>query len=85
VCVPVPNQFEIAASSIAPALDEAMARAAHLGVRGKAVTPFLLAEMEKLTGGKTVETNRALLVNNSNVAASIAVSLIKTSPAQPTH
>jgi pseudouridine-5'-phosphate glycosidase len=85
VCVPVPDQFEIAASSIAPALDEAMARAAQLGVRGKAVTPFLLAEMEKLTGGKTVETNRALLVNNSNVAASIAVSLIKTSPAQPTH
>ena len=75
VCVPVPSEFEIAASFIAPALDEAMAKAAQLGVRGKAVTPFLLAEMEKLTGGKTVETNRALLTNNSSVAASVAASL----------
>jgi pseudouridylate synthase len=75
VCVPVPRESEIPASSIAPAVDEAMAKATQLGVRGKAVTPFLLAELEKLTGGKTVETNRALLVNNSGVAASIAVSL----------
>ena len=77
VCVPVPKESEIAASSIAPALDEAMAKATELGVRGKAVTPFLLAELEKLTGGKTVATNRALLVNNSRVAASIALSLIQ--------
>ena len=75
VCAPVPGEFEIAASTIAVALDEAMATAARDGVRGKAVTPFLLAEMEKLTGGKTVETNRALLANNATVAASIAESL----------
>lgn len=74
VCAPVPNEFEIAASSIASALDQAMSRAASQEVRGKEVTPFLLAEMEKLTGGKTVETNRALLVNNARVAASIAAS-----------
>jgi pseudouridine-5'-phosphate glycosidase len=83
VCVPVPAEFEIAASAIGPALDEAMAQAAHQGVRGKAVTPFLLAEMENLTGGKTLETNRALLTNNSGVAASIAVSLSRMGAAQP--
>ena len=75
VCVPVPEEVEIAASDISAALDEAMARAASQGVRGKAVTPFLLGEMEKLTGGKTVETNRALLTNNASMAASIALSL----------
>lgn len=75
VCVPVPDEFEIAASEIDSALDEAMARGARNGVRGNAVTPFLLAEMVKLTGGKSVEANRALLANNSSVAASIAVSL----------
>ena len=78
VCVPVPEGFEIAPLAIAAALDEAMMRAGNNGVRGKSVTPFLLAEMERLTGGRTVETNRALLANNSSVAASIAVSLSRT-------
>ena len=75
LCVPVPQESEIRAEVIAAALDEAMARGASHGVRGKAVTPFLLAELEALTGGKTVETNRSLLVNNAKVAAQVAVSL----------
>ncbi len=72
VCVPVPGEFEIPIAEIAAATDEAMARSLTLDVRGKAVTPFLLSEMEKLTGGKTLTTNRALLVNNAGVAALIA-------------
>jgi len=48
---------------------------AEQGIRGKAVTPFLLSELEKLTAGKTLEANRALLVNNASIAASIAVNL----------
>lgn len=72
VCVPVPGEFEIPIAEITVATDEAMARSASLDVRGKAVTPFLLSEMEKLTGGKTLSANRALLVNNAEVAALIA-------------
>lgn len=75
VCVPVPGEFEISASEITIAVDEAIARAARQKVRGKQVTPFLLSEMEKLTGGKTLKSNRALLVNNAEVAALIASSL----------
>lgn len=85
VCVPVPEEFEIATSAIEAALDEAMSSAASKRVRGKAVTPFLLAEMEKQTGGKTVETNRALLANNSRVAASIAVSFSRSGVARTTE
>jgi len=77
VCVPVPEEFEIKNTVIDPALDAAMATAAKNGVRGKAVTPFLLAELERLTGGKTVETNRALLTNNATVAAGIAESFAR--------
>jgi len=77
VCVPVPNEFEIPAAEIAVAVDEAMARAAGQKVRGKALTPFLLSEMEKLTRGKTLEVNRALLVNNAGVAGLIASSLYR--------
>jgi pseudouridine-5'-phosphate glycosidase len=75
VCVPVPVEFEIPAAEIAVAVDEAMERAARQKIRGKALTPFLLSEMEKLTGGKTLKANRALLVNNAKVAALIASSL----------
>ncbi|MEK6287750.1 MAG: pseudouridine-5'-phosphate glycosidase [Acidobacteriota bacterium] len=75
VCVPVPIEFEIPAAEIAVAVDEAMARAAAQKVRGKALTPYLLAEMEKLTGGRTLEANRALLENNAEVAGLIASSL----------
>jgi len=72
VCVPVPDEHEIPIAEIASAIDEAMARSVSLDVRGKAVTPFLLSEMEKLTGGKTLSANRALLVHNAAVAALIA-------------
>jgi pseudouridine-5'-phosphate glycosidase len=75
VCVPVPGELEIPIAEIAAATDEAMARSVSLDVRGKAVTPFLLSEMEKLTGGKTLSANRALLVNNAGVAALIALCL----------
>lgn len=75
VCVPVPAEYEISSSTIETAVDEAMSEAARAGVRGKAVTPFLLSQMERLTEGRTLQTNRTLLVNNARVAARIASSL----------
>jgi pseudouridylate synthase len=75
LCVPVPAEFEIPAAEIAVAVDEAMERAVRQKIRGKRLTPFLLSEMEKLTGGKTLKANHALLVNNAEVAALIASSL----------
>ena len=45
LCVPVPQESEIKAEAIAAALDEAMARGASQEVRGKAVTPYLLANL----------------------------------------
>jgi pseudouridylate synthase len=77
VCVPVPAEFEIENEVIDAALDAAMATAAENRIRGKAVTPFLLAELERLTGGTTVQTNRALLTNNAAVAAEIAASFAR--------
>ena len=77
VCVPVPEEFEIKSTVIDSALDAATATAAKNGVRGKGVTPFLLAELERLTGGTTVQTNCALLTNNATVAAGIAERLAR--------
>ena len=45
------------------------------GVKGKATTPFLLQRIFELTGGKSLESNIALVKNNAKVAAQIAVAL----------
>ena len=77
VCVPVPEEFEIKSSVIESALNQAIGEASSKGLRGKAVTPFLLAKLEKLTAGRTVDTNRALLIHNATVAAKIAASFTR--------
>jgi pseudouridine-5'-phosphate glycosidase len=79
VCVPVPEEFEIAATEIEQATEAATRRALEQGIRGKALTPFLLSRMEELSAGKTLKANRALLVNNAQVAARIATSLSRLS------
>lgn len=59
------------------ALDEAE----EAGVRGKALTPFLLRRLHEATGGATVAVNRKLLVANARLAARIAQHLAGTRPA----
>jgi pseudouridine-5'-phosphate glycosidase len=73
VCVPVPEEFEIPLAEIERATEQALDLARRAVVRGKAITPFLLSQMEHLTSGDTLKANRALLVNNAQVAAEIAV------------
>jgi pseudouridylate synthase len=75
VCVPVPEASQLPAEEVERATEEAVRAAVRTGVRGKALTPFLLAQMEQLSGGKTLQANRALLINNATVAGQIAVGL----------
>lgn len=72
VCVPISEESQLPLKDVQSAIDEAMATVEARGVRGKAVTPFLLSQMEKLSGGKTLMANRVLLLNNAEVAARIA-------------
>jgi pseudouridine-5'-phosphate glycosidase len=51
---------------------QALQSAAAAEIRGKAVTPYLLDYLAKASGGKTLQTNIALLVHNARVAAQIA-------------
>ena len=74
---PPPIDAEISATEIAPLIDAALARAAKTGVGGKAVTPFLLAEILAATGGRSLETNIALYLNNCRLAAEIAKALAR--------
>jgi pseudouridine-5'-phosphate glycosidase len=73
VANPIPEADEIPASEIEPVIAAALAEADRLGIRGKDVTPFLLAEIVKATKGRSLKANIALVKNNAKVAAEIAV------------
>ncbi|MBI3287397.1 MAG: pseudouridine-5'-phosphate glycosidase, partial [Chloroflexi bacterium] len=75
VAVPVPWEAEVAGEVLERALAEALREAEGRDIRGVQLTPFLLAELNRLTQGATLRANRALLVNNARVAAQIAVAL----------
>jgi pseudouridine-5'-phosphate glycosidase len=75
VANPVPEAAEIPAAEIAPRIEAALAQAREAGIAAKAVTPFLLARMLELTGGRSLATNIALVRNNAALAARMAVAL----------
>jgi pseudouridine-5'-phosphate glycosidase len=54
-------------------IEEAVAEAAHTGVSGQAVTPFVLAYLHEHSDGRTREVNRKLIVANARLAADVAV------------
>lgn len=79
VANPVPEASEIPAHELAQAIAIANADAQAKGIQGKAVTPFLLARILDLTGGRSLETNIALVLNNARLAAEIAHALASPS------
>jgi len=80
VANPVPEKDEMPQEIYEGALAQALADAAHEGVRGRAVTPFLLERMRVLTGDRSVATNRALLEDNARVAAQLARAMTAVEP-----
>jgi len=72
---PVPEAHALPHEVIDTAIEAALRDAAAQGVTGKAVTPFLLARVNELTGGNSLAANIALILNNARLAAAIAVEL----------
>lgn len=58
---------------VEPLIEEALADAEWQGVRGQAVTPFVLAFLHGRSGGRTLTANHELVVANAGLAAEIAV------------
>lgn len=75
VTVPVPREFEVPASMLETALQDALDQAAQQLVSGRQLTPFLLSHMAQASHGATLRANIALLENNARVAAEIACDL----------
>jgi pseudouridine-5'-phosphate glycosidase len=62
----------LAAEEFEMALVVAERQAAARGVRGPALTPFLLARLAEITAGRTLSANQALIVANARLAAQVA-------------
>ncbi len=77
VANPVPAEAEMPREVYEKALTAALTDASLRGVRGRAVTPFLLERLRELTEGASVFSNRALLVHNARVAARLAAELAR--------
>ena len=54
-------------------ITEAVERVRRAGISGQAVTPAVLAAVEELSDGRSVEVNRRLIADNAELAARIAV------------
>lgn len=75
VANPIPEADEMPFELYTRALRQALDAAITEGVRGRAVTPFLLERVRAVTGGESVRANLALLRNNARVAAKLAAAL----------
>jgi len=73
VANPIPTAHELPRENIDGVIEQAVQEARDRGVAGKAVTPFLLARIDALTGGHSLDANVALVLDNARLAARIAV------------
>ena len=72
VANPIPHEFAMPKAAIDAAIEQALQQAHELGIKGKESTPFLLAKVVELTGGDSLKSNIALVMNNAKLAAEIA-------------
>lgn len=72
---PVPQAAAMPSEEIEALTRQALAEAQAQGITGKAVTPFLLARIKALTGGRSLATNIALVKHNAEAGARLAIAL----------
>ena len=70
---PPPAESALPRAEIESLISGAVAAAEAAGIRGKAVTPFLLEQLARTSRGKTLKSNIALLVANARLAGEIAL------------
>lgn len=75
VANPIPTEYSMDKELIDSTIANAVNEANKLGIHGKNTTPFLLDKIQKLTHGKSLESNIALVYNNAKLGAQIALEL----------
>ena len=75
VANPVPTESALDAETHDRTLRSGLAAADQQGIRGKAVTPFLLGWLHQETAGASMRTNEVIIETNADLGARIAVAL----------
>ena len=74
---PIPEEYSLDDDFINPIIKQASQDAQDREIHGQALTPFLLARINKLSNGRSLRSNLNLLHNNATLAAQIAKVLAK--------
>ena len=72
---PIPEEDAMDDKVINSAIETALADAERDGIKGKAITPYLLKRIVELTGGDSLESNIRLVLNNAKLGAEVAKEL----------
>lgn len=80
---PIPPEHSMEEETIRAAIDQSLQEMAEAGISGKAVTPYLLEKVKSVTGGRSLESNRALILDNARVGALLAVELSRYRSTSP--
>ena len=72
VANPLPPSAQLDPEVLGDALRRALTAAAESGIRGKAVSPFLLDRIQQVTGGASVGVNLTIARGNVDLAGQIA-------------
>jgi pseudouridine-5'-phosphate glycosidase len=75
IAVPIATDDALDRREAEAEVTRALQRAERQGVRGAALTPFLLGQLSDATGGRSLAANLSLLRANARVAAQIALAL----------
>ena len=73
--VPIPLEAELDSSRIDDAIEKSLAEVQSRALVGPAVTPHVLAAVERATEGKSVEANLVLAEHNATIAGQVAVEI----------
>lgn len=62
---------------VEPLIEEGLAEANQRGIRGQALTPFVLSYLHEKSDGRTIALNKRLIAENAGLAAEVAVAYSK--------
>ena len=74
---PIPEEYAMDSKIINDAIEKALSMADEQGIKGKEITPFLLKNIVDITGGDSLESNIALILNNAALGAEISKEVCK--------
>ncbi|MEX1071038.1 MAG: pseudouridine-5'-phosphate glycosidase [Anaerolineales bacterium] len=77
LAAPPPKESALPRAQVEGWIEQAIAECEAQGIKGQAVSPFLLKRVSELSDGKSLSANLALLKNNARIAAQIARELSK--------